>query len=57
MNNHCHIFNMVYRVFHVLIFPSFTLFFLEVQLLISYDEHVFEGLELHGWIHWHYDFT
>jgi hypothetical protein len=57
MNYHYDIFNMVNRVFDVLIFPTFTLLFLQVLLLIFCHEHMFVGLGLHGWIHWHYDFT
>jgi hypothetical protein len=57
MNYYYDIFNMLDRLVHVLIFPTFTLFFLQVLLLIFYDEHVFTVLELHGWLHWHYEFT
>jgi hypothetical protein len=57
MNYHCDIFYMVDRLFHVLIFPTFSLFLLQVPILIFCDEHMFAGLELHGWIHWHYQFT
>jgi hypothetical protein len=57
MNYHYHIFNMVNRVYHVLIFPTFSLFLFQVLLLIFCLEHMFAGLGLHGWLHWHYDFT
>jgi hypothetical protein len=57
MNYHYDIFNMVNRVFDVLIFPTFTLLFLQVLLLIFCHEHMFAGLGLHGWLHWHYEFT
>jgi hypothetical protein len=57
MNYHCHISNIVDRVYHVLIFPIFTLFLFQDLFLIFCHEHVFAGLELQGWLHWHYEFT
>jgi hypothetical protein len=45
MNYQYAIFNMVDRVVHVLIFPTFSLFLLQVLLLCFRDEHVFTRLE------------
>jgi hypothetical protein len=48
---------MVNRVFNVLIIPAFTLFLFQALTLIFFHEHVFAGLGLHGWLHWHCEFT
>jgi hypothetical protein len=56
MNNNCVIFHMMGRGLLDLILPIFGLLLLQFMLLIFY-EHVIVGLELHGWLHWHYDFT
>jgi hypothetical protein len=57
MNCHCNMFDIVGRIFHVLIFPTFSLFLLQVLLLFFFYEHVFASLELHRWLHWNYEFT
>jgi len=57
MNNHYDILSMVTKVFDVLIFPIFSLLLFQVLLLIFCHEHMFACLGLHGWLHWHYDFT
>jgi hypothetical protein len=57
LNYHCHIYNIVDRVYHALIFSMFTLFLFQVLFLIFCLEHIYAGLGLQGWIHWHYDFA
>jgi hypothetical protein len=57
MNYHYDIFSMVNRVFDVLIFPIFSLLLFQVLLLIFCLEHMYAGLGLQLWIHWHYEFT
>ena len=57
MNYHNDIFNMVNRVYHELIFPTFSRFLFQALSLIFCLEHMFAGLGLLGWLHWHYDFT
>jgi hypothetical protein len=57
MNYRCHISNIVDRVYHALILIIFTLFLFQVLFLIFCLEHVYGGLGLQGWLHWHYEFT
>jgi len=49
MNNSCDILGMMDRGLQDLIFPISILLLLQFLLLII-DEHVSEGLELHGWM-------
>jgi hypothetical protein len=57
MNYPYDIFNIVDRVFQVLILPTFSLFLFQVVSLIFCHEHMFAGLGLQGWIHCHYEST
>jgi hypothetical protein len=50
MNDHCHMLNMVDRVYRVLIFPTSTLSLFKFLFLIYSLEHVSTGLGLFRWL-------
>jgi hypothetical protein len=51
MNYHNEIFNIVDRVYHDLIFPTFSRFLFQAMSLIFCLEHVYADLGLQGWLH------
>ena len=51
-----HIMHFVNRNFDVLIILVFNDIVIQIWLL-RFDAYLIVGLELHGWIHWKYDYT
>jgi len=57
MNCHNYMFNMVNRVFDESNFPTFNRFLFQALSLIFCLQHIYAGLGLQGWLHWHYEFS